>query len=229
MPDTKFSLPALREHLRKYLWVYLIGIAICLVGTNLLWTTTAPRPTNEENVIVFLADSYSNPAPLEGIAKDMLAETQSFDDTLKLVEFQSLQYNEGDYTSSMVLLTRLAVGEGDAFLASQAVMDALVQSEALVPLDEYVAAGWLGEYGLEPYYATWSDEESGESYDLLAGLRLDKVEALYNMGAFYNEGAYLCVTANGGNVETTMKALETMMKDLMEGDYAATEDTEPAA
>ena len=32
MPDTKFSLPALREHLRKYLWVYLIGIALCLAG-----------------------------------------------------------------------------------------------------------------------------------------------------------------------------------------------------
>lgn len=229
MPDTKFSFPALREHIRRYLWVYLVGIVVCLLGTNLLWTTTAPRPSIDETVSVYLADSYSNAAPLEPIARDMLAQTQAYDDTLKLVEFQSMQYTEDDYTSSMVLLTRLAVGECDAFLASQAVMDALVSSEALEPLDDYVAAGWLAEYGLEPYYATWSDEESGESYTLLAGLRLDDVSALFDMGAFFNENAYLCVTANGGNVETTMKALEVMMKDLTEGDYAATEATEPAA
>ena len=228
MPDTKFSLPALREHLRKYLWIYLIGIAMCLVGSSLLWTTTAPRPSELETVLIYLADNGSNPQPLEGIARHMLEATQPYDETLKLVEFQSLNYMEDDYTSSMLLMTRLAVGEGDAFLASQSVMDALVQSEALLPLDDYVAEGWPG-YGLEPYYATWSDEETGESETLLAGLRLDEVDALYDLRAFYNEGAYLCVTANGGNVQTTMKALEVMLQDLMEGDYAASEDTEPAA
>ena len=36
MPDTKFSWRALREHLRKYFWIYLIGIAVCMLGTNLL-------------------------------------------------------------------------------------------------------------------------------------------------------------------------------------------------
>ena len=35
--------------------------------------------------------------------------------------------------------------------------------------------------------------------------------------------------SNGGNVETTMKALETMMKDLTEAADAGTENTEPAA
>ena len=53
------------------------------------------------------------------------------------------------------------------------------------------------------------------------------------MSAFNNEGAFLCVANNGGNVETTMKALEYMMEDLMalstEEADAGTEDTEPAA
>ena len=223
MPDTKFSLPALREHLRRYFWIYLVGIALCLFGTGLLWTTTAPRLANDEMVTVYLADSYTNPEVLSGIADDMLAETQAFDERLKLVEFNALQYTEDDYNSQILLLTRLAVGEGDAFLASQAAIDALVQSQVLLALDAPVAEGWLAEYGLEPYY------ETGESETLLAGLRLDTVSALSDMGAFYNEGAYLCVAANGGNVETTMKALEVMMRDLTEGKYASTDDTEPAA
>lgn len=229
MPDTKFSFAALKEHLRKYLWVYLVGVAACLLGTNLLWTATAPRPTNEQTVTVFLTDAYTNPAPLDGVAQAMLEATRPFDENLKLVEFQSLQFKEDDYTSSMLLLTRLAVGEGDAFLASQAAMDALAQSEALQPLEEAVAGGWLAEYGLEPYYATLTDEDTGESTTFLAGLKLDSVQALQDMGAFFNEGACLCVAANGGNVETTMKALETMMEKLTEDGHAAAEDTEPAA
>ena len=40
---------------------------------------------------------------------------------------------------------------------------------------------------------------------------------------------FLCVMNNGGNVETTMKALETMLEDLTEGDYAGAARTEPAA
>lgn len=230
MPDTKFSLPMLKEHLRRYLWVYLFGIALCLVGTSLLWTTTAPQLSNEETVIVFLTDSYANPAPLEPVARDMLEAVQAFDPTVKQVEFQNLQYSgPDDYTSSILLMTRLSVGEGDAFLASASAIDALSRSEALLDLEDRVAEGWLGEYGLEPCYADWTDEATGEQRHMLAGLKLDGVGALADMGAFNNEGACLCVALNGGNVESTMKALEVMMRDLTEGNYAAAEDTEPAA
>lgn len=229
MPDTKFSWRALREHLRKYFWIYLIGIAVCLLGTNLLWTTTRPRASNEETVVVFMVDGYADYEPLAPIAQDMLEQTQAFDDTLKEVEFQTLMYNGEDYSGTVLLMTRLGVGEGDAFLTCEAAMESLVRSQALVPLDEYVADGWLGEYGLEPYYATLEDEETGESQTFLAGLRLDSVTALSQMGAFNNQGAFLCVASNGGNVETTMKALETMMKDLTEAADAGTENTEPAA
>ena len=222
MPDTKFSWRGLREHIRKFLWIYLLGIAVCLAVTHLLWTMTRSRPGNAEVVTVCLVDSYSNADALEPIAKHMLEQTQPCDDTLKQVEFESLMFTEGAYTSQMLLVTRLAVGECDAFLASQAAMDALTTSEALVPLDDYVAGGWLGDCGLEPYYFTREDEETGESDTYLAGLRLDEADALMEMGAFNNEGAYLCVAANGGNVETTMKALETLMSDLMEASHAGT-------
>lgn len=229
MPNTSFSLPALREHLRKHFWIYLVGIAVCLVVTNLLWTTTAPRLSNEETVIVYLTGPASNPEPLQGVAQHMLEAGQAVDETLKLVEFQSLMYVEDDYNSNILLITRLTVGEPDAFIATQAAMDALVASQVLIPLDDYVAAGWPGDYGLEPYYATLEDEETGESTTFLAGLKMDDVDALTDLGAFYNDGTYLCVAGNGGNVETTMKALETMLHDLTEGDYAHAEAAEPAA
>ena len=229
MPDTKFSWCGLREHIRKYLWVYLAGIALCLVGTSLLWTTTEPRPDNDEVVAVYMADTYSNPEPLNAVAADALERTRPFDDTLKEVRFESMLYSEGDYTSNMLMLTRLTVGECDAFLASQAAMDALVTSGALTPLDEAVAAGWPGDYGLEPYTVTVEDEDTGEKTTYVAALRADPLDALVQMGAFENRGAYLCVAANGGNVETTMKALEFIVEDLMEAEHAGTEAAQQTA
>ena len=229
MPDTKFSWTALREHVRKYLWIYIVGIAVCLLGTNLLWTTTRPRPDNDETVIVFLMDAFGNPEALSDVAQDMLERAKADDETLQTVEFQSLLYTEDDYMGSMLLMTRLTVGEADAFLTGQAGMDALVNSQALEPLDDYVAAGWPGDFGLEPYYATYQDEEAGTSTTYLAALKLDGVTALAERGAFANEGAYLCVTANGGNVQTTMKALQYMLEDLSEDDHAETGASEPAA
>ena len=229
MPDTRFSWAALREHLRRHLWIYIVGIGVCLLGTSLLWTTTRPQPSNDQTVTIYMMDAYSNPEALSDVAEDVFARTKPYDDALQVVQFQSLMYTEEEYMSSMLLMTRLAVGEGDAFMTQQPGMDALVNSQVLEPLDDYVAAGWPGDFGLEPYYATYTDDETGESTTYLAALRLDGVTALSERMAFQNEGAYLCVTSNGGNVETTMRALQYMLEDLTEGAHAETGASEPAA
>ncbi|MBP3209859.1 MAG: hypothetical protein J6M64_08155, partial [Oscillospiraceae bacterium] len=210
MPDTRFSWRALLEHLRKFGAIYLIGIAVCLFGTNLLWTMTAPTIPPEQSVIVYLAAGYSNPEPLSGIANEMLTETQKMDNTLRSVEFQSLQYieSEMDYTGPMTLLARLSVGEGDAFLASRQVMDQLVLGGALLPLDEIVENGWMKQFELEPYYVTVEDGETGEESTYLAGLRIDTLDALSEMDAFRNEDAFLALPANGTNQDTTLYARE---------------------
>lgn len=231
MPDTKITWSSLREHLRKYVWVYVVGIAVCLAITSLLWTTTAPRIPDDQSVIIYLMDTASNVDPLDDVARDMLARGQADDETLRLVEFQSLQYQADDYVSSMLLLTRMSVSEGDAYLASQAGIDALTNAQALMPLDDAVAAGWLSQYGLAPYYVPVRDEEgeeTGETY--LAALRLDTVDALMERSAFNNEGAFLCLSAASTNPDTVMRTLDIMLEDLTKGDaHAAAEGTEPAA
>jgi hypothetical protein len=216
MPDTRFTWRALLEHLRKFGAIYLIGIAACLFGTNLLWTMTAPTIPPEQSVIVYLAAGYSNPEPLSGIASEMLTETQKMDNTLRSVEFQSLQYieSEMDYSGPMTLLAKLSVGEGDAFLASRQVMDQLVLGGALLPLDEIVENGWLRRFELEPYNVTVKNEETGEETTYLAGLKIDTLDALSEMDAFRNEDAFLAIPANGTNQDTTLHALEIMVDAL---------------
>ncbi len=223
MPDTRFSWRSLREHLRKYIWLYLLGIALGLMGAELLWTMTRPQIPNQARVNIYLAADYSNAEPLEALAPDILARVQADDETIRQVAFESMLYNDQAYTSTMLLVTRLSVGECDAFLASAKAMEGLISSGALIPLDDALAAGWMGAYGLEPYAVTTEDEESGESTTWTAGLRLDSVSALAKMGAFDNRGAFLCVTGTGGNEQAAMKALEYLIGDLTEASDAGTE------
>ena len=223
MPDTKFSWRGLREHLRKYWFLYLVGIALGLFGAELLWTMTRPVIPNDASVNIFLVAPYSNPQPPEAIAPDLLARVQADDDAIRQVQCESLMFNEQIYASSMLLLTRLTVGECDAFLASQPAMDALVSSKALMPLDEPLKRGWMSGSGLEPYVVTTEDEDTGETATWTAGLRLDGVDALAKLGAFDNEGAFLCVTDTGGNPEAAMKTLEYLIEYLTEADHAGTE------
>lgn len=218
MPDTRLVWKNLKEHLRKYGAWYLVGLGITLFLVNLLWTVTTPRIPGDQSVVVMMADAYSNGELMGDIADTMLAAGRARDGKLRAVEFQSMMYTRPtqDYSGVMVLTARVANFEGDAFLASADAMDALVQMGVLEPLDDYVAAGWMADRGLEPYYATVTDEDTGETTTYLAGLRLDPVDALYSRGAFNNEGAFLAVTSYGENIDTTMFTLETMIDALME-------------
>lgn len=217
MPDMKLTAAKLKEHLRKYLLAYGIGIAVCMLLTNLLWTTTAPRVPANQSLAIYMADTWSDPGALDPIAADMLEKLQA-DTDIREVEFQSLQYGDPsqDYTSSMVLMARLSTRECDAFLCNQACMDALLLSGVVRPLDDLVADGWLADYGLEPWYATVADEETGEEQNILAGLRLDGMDRLMELRAFNNEGAFLVLTVFDENLPETRKAIEYLMADLTE-------------
>lgn len=227
MPHYGISWFRLKEHFRKYLAVYIVGVVICVLLTNLVYTSTAPQTPYDQEVLIYLADVFTDTEPLDDLAADALAYAQEFDETLLEVNFESLQYvdPEQDYTSSMLLMARLSLGEADVFLASGLCMEALCATEAFLPLEDYLAEGWMEEFALEPYLYT--SEETGETF--VAGLKLDGVSGLAEIGAFNNEGAVLVITANSTNTDTSMQVAEYIIRQLMEGDYVSTHRPEQEA
>lgn len=218
MPDTKLTWAGLREHLRRSAAIYLAVLAACMILTNLLWTTTAPRVPDEKRVLIYLADSYTNASTLRGLAETVLERTRREDPSLEQVEFLDLMYTgqESDYTGSILLATRLSMGEADLFLASGPTMEALVADGACLPLDELYEGGFMKSSGLEPFYAEVTDEETGETASFLAGFRLDGLDALDELGAIRSEGHYLAVISNGTNIETSARAAEILAEALRE-------------
>ena len=124
MPDTSLSWANLKDHLRRYGVIYIVVIGVMLVGANLLWTSTAPRVPEEQRVLIYLADAQSDSEPLNALAADLLTEAQAYDPTLREIAFESLLFADPDqdYTGMMVLMARLAAGEGDLFLAGPKAM-----------------------------------------------------------------------------------------------------------
>lgn len=228
MPDIHLNAANLKEHLRKYFVIYAVVIALCALLTNLLWLTTRPRVPSDKAVLFYLADSALDVTPLNELAPDVLSQLQAEGRDVRDVSFEGLLFAdpETDYTGSMLLMTRLATGEGDVFFAGQDAMDALLRAGALLPLDDIVAGGWLAEYGLEPCYAETTDEETGETTSFLAGLRLDPMDRLIELNAFQNRGAYLALPYPGENLEDTLRATEIVFEKLTEAPHAGTDGAE---
>ena len=216
MPETKLGLAAIREHLRQYLWLYIIGIALAMVFTNLLWTVTEPRVPNDRAVVICLAGDMSDSAALSDIAGRMLERLQAEGARVDSVEFQDVSFPSSlaDYTGPLILRARLDSGEPDAFLASAPAMAALTESGDLMPPETLTVDGRAPAFGLEPCYAELPDDLTGRTVRVQTGWRLDPVDALMTLGAFDNRGAFLAVTSVGGNPETTARALEIMMEEL---------------
>ena len=227
MPHFGISLYRLKEHFRKFWAVYIAGCAICAVISNILFTSTAPRTPIEQQVLIYLADSVTDPEALEGVKADMLAHGQETDETLLEIVFEHLAYGDPqtDMYGPMILAARLSLREGDAFIASSFATEALLANEVYMPLDEYLENGWLADLDLEPVMHT--SQETGETH--VAALRLDNVPALAELGAFNNNGAVLMIMWNSTNLETTMDVVEHMIRGMVEGTYASAENMQPAA
>ena len=131
--------------------------------------------------------------------------------------------------SAVVLVARMALGDGDAYFANATALEAIAANGGCYPLDEWLDAGWLEELGLERWTYTETDEASGTENTYTAALSLDKIDALRDNGIFENRGAYLVIASNGGNIATTRETVTYMLTQLAEGNYVPAATEEPAA
>lgn len=214
MPDTRLTLENLRAHLRRYGLVYIVAVAAALILSNLLWTVTAPRVAENRRIVILLADAWTDDQPLRPLTEALLSAAQSVDPDMETVEFESLIFSdpEADYTGPMVLMTRLATGEGDIFLAGPGAMATLVQAGACLDLREIRAAGHLT--GLEPCIVDSTDPETGAVTRQVAGLHLDTLRALEDMGVMEAAGACLALSANSPKTEAAVAVAQALIDAL---------------
>lgn len=229
MPLKGLSGKRIREHLRKYSPVYIIGVVIMLLLSDILYTSTRPQTPDDQEVLVYLVDTYCQAEILDDLCADALAYGAETDDRLLSVQAQTISYNEEDYTSAMVLVARMSVGDGDAYITNATALASMAANGVCLPLDEWVEAGWLEDLGVEPYYYTETDDSTGEETTYIAALKLTGVSKLWEDGIVLSNEMYLVIAANGTNVGTTKDVVEYMLESIAEGTYAPAASEEPAA
>lgn len=231
MPLTGLTWARIREHLRKTAPIYLVGAIIMIFLSDILYTSTRPQIPSDQEVLVYLVDGYSQPDLLDDLCADALVYGQQTDDSLLTVHAESIPYTdpETDYASAYVLMARMALGDGDVYLTNAIALEALAGNGCCYPLDDWLNDGWLESLGLEPWYYTETDEDTGEETTYIAALSLDPINALRENGIFENQGAYLVIASNGTNIPTSRDVVTYMLERLAEGTYAPAAAEEPAA
>lgn len=226
MPLKGLSWFRLKEHFRKTCWIYIVGAVAMLILTNLLYTTTRPRTPAEQEVLVYLTDSYTDSEPLDDVAEEALVFGQSIDETLMEVRFEPIMYSDPsqDINSAILLMTRMSAGEGDIYLVSSIAMENLAKAEFYQPLDEYLESGWLANLEGEHYVYTSEDGVTS-----VAGIGIDSLTALGSRSSMNPNGAYLVVAPTSTNMETSMAVIEQIVNNLLEESNASADSEEPAA
>ena len=122
MPETKLTWARLKEHLRKTLWIYIVGCLVLILLSDIVFTATRPRTPEEQVVKFYVADAYVDSAIFDETAQSILETVQAEDETLLEVVFEGVNFSdpESDYYGTMVLMVRMAAGDGDVYLANEA-------------------------------------------------------------------------------------------------------------
>lgn len=216
MPDTKLTWKGLLEHLRKYLWFYILGSVLTVVLSDLLYAMVSPRTPQEKVVRFYVVDEYTEFGAFDPFAEQILTNFQEEGQDIIEVAFDSINYAdmESDYQSSMLLTLRMAGGDGDIYLCNRKGYEYICGAEVAMALDSYLADGWLSD--MELTTAAYDDEENGVSYT--AAIVLDDGAKLWNMG-FYSDTLYISLAANSTNPETSMMAIEDFLEIYQEFTY----------
>jgi len=208
----KFSFSKLLTHLKHTFWVYLIGfIAVCIFS-DMLFDITRPRIGEEERVKIYVLDEYPSAEVFGPMAEDMLLQLQEIDETLRLVEFSAIAYAKADYNSDIVLSARVLGEDGDMYLTNLPALERLLGLNALLPLDDYIAQGFLAGYDVEYHYY----QSEYDTQPRIYAVSIDCLTGLDRVGGLNRSGGWLAIGAISTNLETTMEAAELFFRTLGE-------------
>ena len=123
----------LRHHLRYSWWKYLLLAVGCLLGWNLIFAVTEPRPPREQSlelVVYADGDTYTLQPMLEQLRLERLPEQQLI---------TAAQILPDSNYGAMALHVRVMSGEGDLFVMSQEDFHSCAAQGMFAPLEEDTA------------------------------------------------------------------------------------------
>lgn len=207
MPLKKLSRAEIREHLRRWIWMYALGIALLVFLNHLVFSMTQPRIPEENILRIYLVGAPVDADAVSGMEETLLARVQAAEDSIEKIELVNLPFSgDGATSTDMLLPAKLVAGDADAFICSAAAYRTLLNLGACLPLDAYIEGGWMqGSAGV------YAENEAGGRFvsaierENLAFLQADAADAAYS---------HIIVAANSKDTESTINALGALLSGL---------------
>ena len=109
MPTKKLSRAEIRAHLRRWLWIYLLGAAALLFVNHLVFTISQPRIPEENILRIYLVGPAAEISP--GTEEALLGKIQAQAPSIAQLELVSLPFaGDGMTTTDMLLPAKLVSG-----------------------------------------------------------------------------------------------------------------------
>ena len=207
-----FRQARLKKHLAYDGWKYLLVIAVCWFGWEMLYTTTAYRSPQEKRIDVMIMSATASDEVVEAFLKPIWEEATP---DMELVEGVSLlPGGTDDYYSNMNLTVKLYAGEGDIYFLPQDTFKSLALNGSFLPLDDLISEGLIDASGINVDTArlTVINEDTGESSSHLYGIPTDTLYAYMDGMQFDNRNAVMAIAVNNQNDDNVVTFFNALLQ-----------------
>lgn len=208
MSQNRITKKWLKNHWTYNWWKYLLLSCVCIMGVNLLFTTTAYRPPEEKKIELYVCNGYVD----QQVLKDQLSEVffARFPEQEELTVMNINLASEDMYVQ-MQFTTYLAAQQGDVLLLPQSEVYKLSgggADNAFLELTPYIESGAINpeKLGVQPLLLKDSAGEEG-----VYAIPADSLYGLFELGNA-PENSYLCLTGFGGNEDTAAAVVELLFE-----------------
>lgn len=203
----------LKNHWTYNWWKYMLLACVCVMGVNVLFTTTAYRPPEEKKIELYVCNGYVDQQVLdEQVSQTFFAR---FPDQEEMT-VMNINLASQDMYVQMQFTTYLAAQQGDVLLLPESQVYQLAASgadNAFMELTPYIESGVinLDKYGVQGL--TLIDTQG------VKGIYAIPADTLYGLFELGNtpENSYLCLTGYSGN-EDTAAAVIDMLFEMYQAD-----------
>lgn len=208
MAENRITKKWLKNHWAYSWWKYMLLAAICIMGVNILFTTTAYRAPEEKKIELYVCNNYVDAQALEDQISPVFFER--FPEQEEMV-VMNVNLNSDDMYVQMQFTTYLAAQQGDVLLLPKSEVYKLSAGgadNAFLDLTEYIDSGVIDpkKLGVEPLVL--KDAQGNEG---IYAIPAETLYGLFDLGNMTRD-SYLCVTSFGGNEDTAAAVVSLLFE-----------------
>ena len=208
MAENRITKKWLKNHWAYSWWKYMLLGCICIMGVNVLFTTTAYRAPDEKKIELYVCNNYVDSQTLENQISEVFFERFPEQEELTVM---NVNLSANDMYVQMQFTTYLAAQQGDVLLLPKSEVYKLSEGgadNAFMDLTPYIESGVIDpeKLGVEPL--TLTDAEG------VQGIYAIPTDSLYGLLELGNmpEGGYLCATVFSGNEDTAAEMINLLFE-----------------